>query len=556
MYFFQKILCIFLLALVVPSKASYSEEKLFISIFFLGSGSSESRWTDLVSQGIRTSLEQSSQPYVYYTDHLDAGRFDEVEQHNVVFHYLKDKFKKNSPDIFITAGPAASHFSVEHPDLFPLSKRILIKPKQGDIVKADGAIVIETDIDYSLIVKEALRLSSPESFYIIGDTKKPSDVHRLQSLTLELEKEGVFYKRIENKSLDLLIQEVSKISKKSAIFFTPIYRKHGGKGLPPVLVLKKLHEVSHAPIFATSVAELGFGSVGGYLHSPKELGLMAGEAVLDSINRNPINFSNDGFELAYDWNEVNRWGYQSKISDKAEVRFKPHSLWDEHTIEVFVTTSFLAILIVLSTLLSIYNGKLKKARSALTNERRLLEQKVAERTQELSILHKEAERMARIDELTGINNRRAFFENGEFLHNQTQRTGNVYAVLMIDIDDFKTINDTYGHSAGDSVIINVANVLSSASRKSDIVARIGGEEFALILTNATLQQANEMAERLRIEVEALRVQFEQCVIKTTISVGCTMYKLEDTGVGSVLARADNALYLAKGSGKNKIMSVS
>ncbi|MDB1122647.1 diguanylate cyclase [Vibrio algarum] len=553
MYLIKKWLSIFILAIFASFKALSYETSQPTRIFFLGSGSSESPWTELVSQGVRKNLEQSTPPYVFYTDHLDSGRFDEVGQYNVMYRYLKNKFNNKTPDIFISAGPAASHFSMEHPDLFSNSTRILIQPKPHDVNGIDGAVIIDTEIDYSSMITEAIRLSNPVTFFIVGDTNKPSDLHRLKSITQELEQRGIIYKSLENKNLTSLLKEVSEIPSNNAVFYTPIYREHEGKGLPPVFVLKELHKVADVPIFATSVTELGFGSVGGYLHSPTELGMMAGEAVLDIIKGKPVGFSHNGFEFVYDWNEIIRWGYQSKISDKAQVLNRPPSLWEEHKKEAIILTAFLLVLVVLLIILTIYNRKLKAVKNALSKERKLLEKKVDERTKELSVLYQEAEKIARVDELTNISNRRAFFELGELIHNQTQRTSNNYTVVMLDIDEFKKINDTYGHAAGDSVIKNVAKALISISRKSDVVARIGGEEFAVILTNGTRQQSIEMAERVRSKIEKLRIQFGQYIIYTTVSVGVAEYQAEEISVGSVLAKADKALYQAKETGKNKVV---
>lgn len=553
MYVIKNTLSIFILVILASFKVCSSEAPTPTRIFFLGSGSSESPWTEAVNQGIRSSLDQSVRSYVFYTDHLDAGRFDEVGQHDTMYRYLQKKFTNKTPDIFISAGPAASHFSIEYPDLFPNAKRILIQPKSYNINEVGDAVIIDTDIDYASMVEEAFRLSNPETFFIIGDTIKPSDSHRLESITQELELRGIHYKSLENKNLTTLIKAVLEIPSNSAIFFTPIYREHQGKGLLPIFVLKELHKVARAPIFATSVAELGFGSVGGYLHSPTELGMMAGEAVLGVIKDQPIEFSYDGFEFVYDWEEIVRWGYQSKITDNAKVRYRPPSVWEEHKGEVIALAVFLIVLIMLLMTLIIYNRKLKAIKNALSKERKFLERKVDERTKDLTILHQEAEKMARIDELTSISNRRAFFELGELIHNQTQRTGNIYTVIMLDIDDFKKVNDTYGHAAGDSVIKNVANALVSVSRNSDVVARIGGEEFAVVLTNATRQQAIEMAERARMEIEELRIQFDRYTLNPTVSVGTAEYQVEDKDVGAVLARADKALYQAKETGKNKVV---
>lgn len=519
----------------------------------LGSGSSESQWTKSIILGVKESFNKTNRSFIYYIDHLDAGRFDEEEQYEAMNQYLKKKFQHKAPDIFISAGPLASEFSLSHPSLFPDAKRLLIQPRSQIFNKKPDATIIETEIDYYSMVKQALSLSKPETAFIIGDSNKPNGSHGLDNISSELKKENITYKSLSNKDLPTLIKEISEIPSNSAIFFTPIYREYEGKGLPPVLVLKKLHEVAQAPIFATSVVELGFGSVGGYLHSPKELGMMAGEAALKIIDNEPIEFSHDGYELIYDWNEVMRWGYQEAISQNAEVRFRAPSIWMQHKNKAIAFIVFLFILTTLLIVLGINNGKLKKVKDALSKERRLLEKTVEKRTRELSILHQEAEKMARVDELTNISNRRAFFELGERIHSQTEQTRPPYIIIMLDIDQFKKINDTYGHPTGDHLIKSVANTVSYIAHESDVVARIGGDEFAMILTGTTYDQVKSMAEEIRNKVEETKVQFGELILSVTVSMGCAEYQVEDEGIDAVLARADKALYRAKTLGKNKVV---
>ncbi|GLO63919.1 hypothetical protein MACH09_44270 [Vibrio sp. MACH09] len=509
-------------------------------------------WTKSIVQGIKSSLDESNSAHIYYIDHLDAGRFDEIEQHHAVFRYLKSKFDHKEPDVFISAGPAASHFSLSYPELFPTAKRIVIQPKENDADIINDAVVIDTKIDYSLLVNDALRLSQPKEVFVIGDSIKPSDRHRLSNISNQLDRQNIRYTILDNKDLPTLLTTISNIPSNSAIFFAPIYRVHNGKGLLPVYVLKSLHQMSQAPIFATSVVELGFGSVGGYLHSPTELGMMAGEASLNLIKHQTVTFSHDGFELAYDWNEIIRWQYQSIISPQAEIRFKQPSLWDEHNKEVIIVAIFLTTLTVLLLVLTIYNGKLKKIRFALSKERLLLEKKVAERTKELSLLHQEAEKMARVDELTNISNRRAFFELGESVHKQAKTTDKLYAIIMVDIDRFKNINDTFGHAAGDKVIQYIADTLTLESGASDVVARIGGEEFALMLIDSTDKKIAFIAEQIRNTIAQTYIQFHEHSINVTVSIGCSECRTDDDHPTLVLARADKALYRAKEAGRNRV----
>lgn len=523
------------------------------NIFVLTSGSSDSPWSKSVSTGIRKAIDESGIAYTFHIDHLDAGRFDEMMQYDLMFRYLRSKFAQELPDIFITAGPAASHFSLKYPQLFANSKRILIQPRPKDTQKIENEIVIDTKLDYSSMVGEALRLSSAKNVYIVGDSIKPSDLHRLNNIVTAMEAHGISYQSLENMDLPSLRNKVANIQSTSMIFYTPIYREHDGKGLAPVHVLNNLHEVANAPIFATSTTELGFGSVGGLVHSPLELGLMAGEAAVITIRDESFSLTHDAYENVYDWNEIVRWGYQSKINPNGEVRFKKPSLLDVYRFEATVSIVFILGLLALLVMLFYYNRRLNRVKNALYNQRQLLETKVSERTEELSNLYHQADKLAHIDYLTEISNRRAFFDLGELIHHQSRKNNMTYTIVMLDIDWFKRVNDNFGHAVGDCVIKSIASILMSMTRKEDVVARIGGEEYAVILSNTSVDQAAVVGESVRKAVANYTINCNGNSLKTTVSVGVAEVQDEDSNIGMVLARADKALYKAKESGRNKVL---
>ena len=124
---------------------------------------------------------------------------------------------------------------------------------------------------------------------------------------------------------------------------------------------------------------------------------------------------------------------------------------------------------------------------------------------------------------------------------------------MIDIDKFKNINDTYGHIIGDKIIILLANKLMNSVRKSDTIARFGGEEFAILLPNTNIMQANNFAQKLRKEVEKITYKDSTIVINFTISLGVSEFdSKEDSNIDGVLNKADKALYKSKNSGRNRV----
>jgi len=173
----------------------------------------------------------------------------------------------------------------------------------------------------------------------------------------------------------------------------------------------------------------------------------------------------------------------------------------------------------------------------------------------VSELGKEAdllERLACVDGLTGLNNRRHFMVLADMEWSRFKRYGRPLGVLMMDIDFFKSVNDRYGHDVGDEVIKNVADILQTHKRTSDIVGRMGGEEFALLLPEASLDSAVAAGERFRRLVAESTVCAGGDRISTTISVGVGASHVETSGVEQMLKEADIALYEAKRSGRDRV----
>jgi diguanylate cyclase (GGDEF)-like protein len=162
------------------------------------------------------------------------------------------------------------------------------------------------------------------------------------------------------------------------------------------------------------------------------------------------------------------------------------------------------------------------------------------------------DRLARTDDLTGLDNRRSFLAGAEREISRGERHGEALALLILDLDYFKRINDTHGHRVGDMVLVATAEVLSRCVRDGlDIVGRLGGEEFAVVLARCDEDAAVQAAEAIRAAIASVRVSTPGGEIATTASIGCAPIAAGDT-VSAALQRADEALYAAKRGGRNRV----
>ena len=167
-------------------------------------------------------------------------------------------------------------------------------------------------------------------------------------------------------------------------------------------------------------------------------------------------------------------------------------------------------------------------------------------------LEETLQKLANTDPLTGLFNRRVFLERLDQESDRISRLGGSTVLLMLDLDFFKRINDTYGHSTGDEVLRQFAEVVRKNSRNIDVPARFGGEEFAILLTSTGRKEALIVAERLRKQVAELAIEHsEKGTVKITVSIGAALLSMQDTNGEIVLNRADSALYKAKESGRNQ-----
>lgn len=167
-------------------------------------------------------------------------------------------------------------------------------------------------------------------------------------------------------------------------------------------------------------------------------------------------------------------------------------------------------------------------------------------------LEQEMRSLSSYDSLTGLLSRHAFFDNANNYVSLATREKKAFAVMIIDLDHFRLINDRHGRPAGDAVLKLFADIVNSVARRSDIIGRLGGEEFAMVLPSTATTEALEFSERLHGAINKAVLKFEGKVIKYTVSIGLTEFDTDSAdSIDELLARADLALYQAKQSGRNQ-----
>ncbi|MGQ4877290.1 GGDEF domain-containing protein [Billgrantia sp. LNSP4103-1] len=198
-------------------------------------------------------------------------------------------------------------------------------------------------------------------------------------------------------------------------------------------------------------------------------------------------------------------------------------------------------------------NRLQRKQFALLVEEREINRRLQSEIDERQMLEARLRHMASTDPLTGIPNRRHFFELAEREFNRAHREATPLAICMVDIDLFKTLNDHHGHAVGDLVLTTVASCCASVLRETDIIGRYGGEEFVLALPQADLETATTIAERLRHKVSTLQLPMLDAGQRLSVTVGISQVTAGESSLEPALQRADAALYSGKSRGRNCVV---
>lgn len=231
----------------------------------------------------------------------------------------------------------------------------------------------------------------------------------------------------------------------------------------------------------------------------------------------------------------------SSVSQTFEVNVVPrwYETWRGRAVQALALLLLAAMLVYLVLLWSRYR-------------QRVLDQLISQRTHQLRVANTQLELLATTDALTGLSTRRYFMEQATRLVNLATSNGDDLAMLLMDLDHFKSINDTHGHLAGDQVLAACGAAIRKTCREGDIIGRYGGEEIIICLPGADAHQACRLAERLRAAIASLEVAWSGTAIRISCTIGVALHVQQGGGLPALLRDADAALYRAKRAGRNRV----
>ena len=541
------------LAWGLASPAWAARERKVLVLYSLGSDSA-SAWQRLIHKGLSAELADKNLTSTLgiFEERFDAVRVGDEQAQAGMEQYLRTKYAQIQFDAIITENYVAARFLSDRPGLFRGVPRHYVNHGRIDWKPAEGiGYQVQADFDRAIGIIPQV---SPEvrHLVVIGDSTE-----RMQESVSGVRKVAGHYSgkmRFEywdDLTYADIFRRAALLRPGSAIFLLPTYHDSTGTRRRPVDIARQLAATTQVPIFTNWEAIVVPGVAGGYVVSAERIG----HAIADILmQRTPDIEGIPGY--LFDYGAVQRFHLQH-IPPTAQWLNRPRSVFEEYLWQILASVTLIVLEgILISALILALRGR-RQTLCALHDERNLLEARVLQRTLELMVANTKLEQLATTDPLTGIGNRRRMTEQINKELERCRRFKHPLALLMVDIDHFKNVNDIYGHEAGDRAIVAVARALAGGMRNIDMASRFGGEEFVLLMPETDIDVASGAAERLRSEVAALFIDGdngEQITLTVSIGVAASTSEGAPDSASSLISRADKALYQAKHAGRDRVVS--
>lgn len=491
---------------------------------------------------------------------VEDERFTNPQKLDQYYRSKAEQLKNSKPDIIVVSGSPVI-FSFYNDYIFPIMPDVPMVGETRSIpsdFKPEAYSFIKYQQNMAKTVDIALSLSQPKTVYLIGDATHPGSTLSMDLVENSLsEKTNSKVERLDM-PFDELVETVKHLPKNSVGFFNLIFSDGKGKRLIPEDVLQKIADQAPFPIFAFHETMLGSGATGGVVAKGEDVGIqMVRESMLAfySAPFNPPRIVPAISTTLFDWKYMQKFGIElDSLPQGAEVINMEPDLLDHYFYQIVGIVLIIVIQGITTALLIRYSSQKKKLTIELSTINKELEQRVGKRTHKLVELNKDLKRKEEeithlmfTDVLTGIPNRRYFEKEITREFARSERYESDLCLAICDIDNFKQVNDFYGHHVGDAVLIGIAESIRHTVRNSDFVARWGGEEFVIQFIDSDRHTAESISERVRLAVS--EINFDMIGEPVTISIGIAQRQPKDS-LSDVMKHADIALYRSKDEGRN------
>lgn len=536
-------------------------------------------WTDNISKGIESEFEDSAAAIELHYEYLDTKRYFSKEYYEQMVAFKQFKTLKHNIryDLIICSdNNALTYINDYGPLLFPKTPVVFcgINNYTPRLLRGRKNItgVVEA-IDYKANLDLIRKIHPDRKHIVVIIDKTPTG----KAIKIEFERVAkdfiadFSFEFYQDFVLDDVQHRISQLGDADLIYILTFNRDRLGNFISYTDGIRMIRNASRVPIYGSWDFYFGNGIVGGMITSGFSQGQMAARMGKKILNGSPIEdipvLTQSPNRYMFDFNEMAAFGIKrSQLPKGSRLINVPPAWYETYKRQIVLLLSFLMLSAAFLSWRLVVQHRRQRNLRKLNDE---LDKRVAEQTRKLEKknhalskeiterikLEKEIRKLAATDPLTGVNNRRSFMEkaNDEFL--RSRRYGHKLSVLMMDIDHFKDINDTYGHHMGDVSLQTFTTVCMKTLRKQDFCGRLGGEEFAVILIETDEESALLVAERLRLLVAQTVVTQGAIQLQFHVSIGVTQISEKDRHIEDTIHRADKGLYMAKDEGRNRVVSI-
>lgn len=488
--------------------------------------------TDDIVKSFTKTLLSRYPAAVIKTEYLDAKNFSGLDYDTEIERLLRFKYSRHHYDlIFASDDYAYNQVEALYKELFSGIPVVFAGTNNFNISRLEDRSNFHGVNELPSFERtiELIRRLLPDNSDRIVVVYDSGLTGSLNSATFKVQSSNtskeIEYLYRQGPSLEELVKELNELPEITpVIYFAAFLTDEYGRRHSSNTALRYISKNTHQPIFGGWEFSLNNGIVGGHLINLYEHGRVAGKlaiSVLERIIGEESSLTPSPNLYMIDYKELSRFEIaEDSLPDPYILINKPLSFYEKNRAEIYIVISFILLGIVFIAV----NAVIRK-------ERKL-------------------RYLATTDSLTGLFNRRCMLEKATDMRIQADRIGFPISVVILDLDHFKKVNDQYGHDVGDNVLVWFAQILLQRVRKSDVLARIGGEEFVIIMPGTPQAEAEQSIQRLiKFVAEEHPPINSSSLYKQTCSVGLAQWKAGDP-FSEVLRIADKKLYEAKKSGRN------